>query len=120
MKKPKPHFSDVENLRGYFRNRYIIPALRRIARWWPPSQEAVKRATKNGGVECASCKKVFKRKDVHRDHIEPVIDPSTGFTSWDSYINRLLAPVEAFQLLCVPCHTQKSKKENKIRRGKSK
>jgi 5-methylcytosine-specific restriction endonuclease McrA len=54
------------------------------------------------------------------DHKIPVVDPQEGFTTWDSYINRMFCPEENFQVLCSPCHDTKTKSEDHIRHRKNK
>ncbi len=55
----------------------------------------------------------MKRK-LYADHISPVVDTSTGFTTWDNYIDRLFNG--ALQPLCEVCHKDKSNKEAKERK----
>lgn len=66
---------------------------------------------------CAQCGDKFSRKGVQVDHIDPVIDPNTGFKSFDEYIERLFVISNKLQVLCKDtCHRIKSKGENAIRR----
>jgi len=44
------------------------------------------------------------------DHIEPVVDPRTGFIGWDNYYDRMFNG--QLQCLCEVCHKAKSKEEN--------
>lgn len=68
---------------------------------------------------CKKCEKVFSSsKDLHGDHLECVIDPNTGFTTWDDYINRLF--LGEIQAICIVCHKIKSEEENVIRREERK
>ena len=51
------------------------------------------------------------------DHIIPVVDPKTGFTTWDEYIERLFVPKGGWQMLCKSCHDTKTHEvENPLRR----
>ena len=99
---------------------YIFGALRKIWRWHPERKRALEIAKVHGSMKdhygCAKCDEIFPRKNVHVDHICPVVDPKTGFDSWDSYITRLFIGAEGLQILCKECHQQKSNKENKKRR----
>lgn len=52
------------------------------------------------------------------DHIKPVVDPNTGFTSWDDFIERLYCEKENLQVLCTTCHDRKTLKEKKLRAKK--
>ena len=48
------------------------------------------------------------------DHEPPVVDPRTGFTTWDSFINNLFCEEDKLQVLCKACHDEKSKEERLI------
>lgn len=85
---------------------YIKSHLRKIWRWSPQRRECLK------AVVCKKCG--LPRPKLYADHILPVVDPRTGFTSWDSYIERLF--LGSLQPLCEKCHKAKSKIENAERR----
>lgn len=88
--------------------------LRRIGYRNVTREAAFKAAHKaRGSYECATCKNLFKRNDVHGDHIEPVIEPHMGFIDWNTYIARLFEG--QIQVLCKGCHKAKTKAENTIR-----
>lgn len=108
-KKPKP----------FPLNAYIFGALRKIYRWHPERKKALDRQKRaEDKYECEECHKLFSRKkrQIHVDHIEPVVDPKTGFVSWDEYIKRLFVTADKLQILCKKDHKKKTKKENKQRR----
>ena len=99
--------------------------LRKRSRWLPVNREVIKDSIvevelPNGKIKkhykCAACGYLAPRqKDIDIDHIEPVI-PVTGFKSWDLLIERLmLAKKSDLQVLCKPCHKDKTKKETKAR-----
>lgn len=99
------------------RKRFVIGGLRRLSYKWPYRGEAMNAAkVAYGTYTCAMCKFERRRKDVQLDHVEPVVDPSTGFTSFSAYITRLLPGKGGWQVLCVECHAQKTKEENEARR----
>lgn len=94
----------------------------RGASWkWFPTNETLKEArTRKGYYLCKGCNSEVtativingKRvKNVFVDHEPPVIDPLTGFTTWDSFINRLYCEREHLQVLCKSCHDLKSASE---------
>ena len=99
---------------------FIINSLRRSTFRWPERGKAEKRFRvphghyKNGkvrmGYQCAHCKEVFMKKDTCLDHIEPVV-PDEGFTTFDSYIERMFCSADNFQILCQRCHDTKSADE---------
>jgi len=69
--------------------------------------------------QCPLCQKIFtSTRDLHGDHLVPVVSPDTGFTTWDDYINRLF--LGEIQAICTTCHKQKSESENVVRRKKRK
>ena len=101
---------------------FITSVLRAGARRWPAKYETLHEAfigkkinEKTGReakhYECKSCGGHFPSKDVQVDHILPVVDPITGFTTWDEYIKRLYCDKDNLQVLCLTCHKQKSKLE---------
>jgi len=63
--------------------------------------------------KCAHCSNDFKRTEVQVDHIVPVINPKKGFEDWNTYIARLFCGIANLQVLCKPCHIEKTNKENK-------
>lgn len=68
-----------------------------------------------GRYKCKACQNTFSPSEINVDHVEPVI-ATTGFTTWDDYINRLFCPADQMQILCKPCHSVKSATENKARK----
>jgi hypothetical protein len=93
----------------------IIAHLRRIGYLNVTYKEAMAGAHRERGQwECCECHGLFKRTQLHGDHADPVIDPTTGFTDWNSYIDKLF--LGQIQPLCIACHNVKSERENSIRR----
>ena len=68
---------------------------------------------------CAECKLEFPAKEVQVDHIDPVVVPSEGFVSWDKFISRLFCDKQNLQVLCKPCHKNKTAEEKKERHNES-
>lgn len=107
----------------------VIPALRNRSRYWKDKQEARKLAKRKIQIgltlkgkpkyktvwECASCGKFCDKGESQMDHINAVVDPSVGWVNYDTFIDRLFAPPEGWQCLCLKCHSDKTEKENKIR-----
>lgn len=109
------------------RRSFITSVLRGGYRRWPPKHEVLKEALVGKEVnqrtkrmsnhyKCNKCKKVFPTKEVQVDHIEPIVNPTVGFVSWDDFINNLYCEVDNLQVLCVTCHKKKTEKENKKRK----
>jgi 5-methylcytosine-specific restriction endonuclease McrA len=124
MDKGSP-LGQVRNSGAWTEGRYrsfITSTLRGGMRRWPPKWEALKDAAlgrkvnkKSGKLamhyKCAACAGEFTSTNVEVDHKEPVV-ASTGFVSWDVYIDRLFCEKENLQVLCKPCHKAKTKEEN--------
>lgn len=105
---------------------FIKGNLRRATQKWAPIQQCLKNARIERGLYfCAECKREVtatikdettgKRiKNVHVDHIIPVVDPNVGFEGWDSYIERLFCEIGNLQVLCNDCHKIKTDEEKEI------
>lgn len=117
------------------RKSWIVQRLRRLSMKWPPRNRAknenrreyyktrkdgTKYSKPNFEYKCASCKKWFADKDIQLDHIVPVVDPEDGnkYTE-EEFIGKfavsLLCYEDGWQLQCIPCHTEKTLKENETR-----
>lgn len=106
---------------------FITSCLRGGFRRYPPKYEVLKEAfvdkrlnekTKriSSHYKCNSCGKAFPTKDVNVDHVNPIVPPDSGFTTWDDFIANLFCAKENLQVLCSSCHTAKTKMENLTRR----
>jgi 5-methylcytosine-specific restriction endonuclease McrA len=111
-------YNDGEWTAARFRS-FVVSALRTATRRWPPKFKALKDAYIGRQVNkktnkmamhyaCASCSNHFVAKDVQVDHIFPVVSPQTGFVDWETYISRLFCEKENLQVLCKPCHVEKT------------
>ena len=65
---------------------------------------------------CSLCSKSVGNKDIKIDHIHPVVDPTKGFVSWDSFIERLFVELDGYQAICVACHKEKTAEERLVRK----
>ena len=84
------------------------------------------RRTKTGKISlvpdvyyrCAGCDTLFKEKEVHVDHIDPVIPLNSKLLDMDvsTYTQNVFNNL--CQTLCVFCHRQKTTSENKKRKHK--
>lgn len=104
-------------------NAFIKGSLRAASRRWPAKYKTLNAACvgskvniKTGRIakhyRCAICLGEFPAKDVQVDHIVPIIDPSTGMTTWDSVIDNMFCEADNLQVLCTdPCHKEKTKAE---------
>lgn len=87
------------------RNTWVKTKLRSASLLWPARAEAIKAArAERGKYKCAECRELFIRSQIQLDHINPVVDPKTGWTTFDDFINRLFCDAEGFRVLCRQCH----------------
>jgi len=108
---------------------FVIATLRKASYRWPSRNEAIRRAKvkvevgtfKNGKPKtklmpfCEKCGLITE--DTAKDHVEPVVEPKKGFIGWDSYVERMFPDTAAgYQILCHPCHKEKSMQELQIRK----
>lgn len=111
-------------------NSFVKSALRAASRRWPPKYESLASAyvgqqvnSKSGRLakhyKCACCSGSFPAKDVQVDHIAPIIDPLTGFTTWDDVVNNMFCEKENLQILCTECHKTKTAQERTLKRNKN-
>jgi 5-methylcytosine-specific restriction endonuclease McrA len=89
---------------------YIKSALRRT---WGRSKQrhsALKSAKIDyGKYRCASCGKIYRRKEIEVDHIIAV----GKFKDFDTYIERLFCDSNGLAVLCKGCHKKKTMKDNR-------
>lgn len=104
---------------SFDRDDWLKKAIRRISYRYPARYTAkVNARVERGKYKCAVCGGIFPNKEVQLDHVEPVINPMTGFVDWNDYINRLFVDVDGWQVLCLADHKSKSIAENVKRRKK--
>lgn len=97
----------------------FIKSQLRGASWkWGPTVETHREARRGRGqYECNVCKQIVpptlnRQKNIAVDHIIPIVNPETGFTSWNDFVNGLFCEKDNLQLICKACHTKKSKEES--------
>ena len=106
-------------------NSFVKSALRSASRKWPPKYKCLQDAfigsqinLKSGRMakhyQCAKCLGAFPSKDVQVDHIHSIIDPTEGFTSWDSVVDKMFCESDNLQCLCIPCHKIKTQEEKAL------
>lgn len=128
----------------YNQNSQIRSSIRRTFSRSPLVQEVINAVRsehdqyKKGGTlakkkavryTCAHCGRLFMRKDIAVDHIDPVIPLNSTFTSWDNFIERLFCSKENLQVLCsytlkrkgefdgeTSCHYKKTQEEKEERK----
>jgi 5-methylcytosine-specific restriction endonuclease McrA len=126
MKKSEKIRNGKQWTEARFRS-FIISALRAASRKWGQKYAALdvaftqRKTNKKTGLlakhfRCASCNNEFIATDIQVDHIHPVVNPKTGFTTWDDYIDRMFCEVDGYQVLCKPCHKIKTDQEKNERK----
>ena len=107
-------------------NSFVKSTLRSGSQRWPPKYRALNAAKQGKKInestgrlaehyQCNVCKGSFAGKDVEVDHINPIV-PTSGFISWDSFIDNLFCELSNLQVICKTCHAKKSKLENEERK----
>lgn len=107
-------------------NSFVKSALRSASIRWPPRYTILADAfvgskinQKTGRMakhyQCNCCKGEFPLKEVQVNHIEPVV-PVEGFTTWDDIIYRMFCEQDGLEVLCVPCHKERTADENQQRK----
>lgn len=108
---------------------HIINALRSASTRWAPKHDCINSAFVRQGPNpatgrmcklhrCTKCRRLFPKNQMRADHVEPVVDPARGFTTWDDYIARMFVEQDGYQAICIVCHKGKTDTERKIRDGK--
>ena len=105
---------------------FKISALRAYMKRWEPLWDVKTKAKvgrmvnkKTGRLAehyvCAGCGGFFVARDVQVDHIDPAVDPGDGYQGLDIFSDRLYCEEENLQVLCKPCHKDKTNTERKER-----
>jgi 5-methylcytosine-specific restriction endonuclease McrA len=106
-------------------NSFVKSALRSASRRWPVKNECLNKAfterkinTSTGRMakhfKCAACMEEFPSSKVQVDHICPIVDPATGFITWDEVIDNMFCEADNLQVLCLGCHKDKTQLEKQI------
>jgi 5-methylcytosine-specific restriction endonuclease McrA len=106
-------------------NSFVKSALRAASRRWPPKYQVLNEAyvdkrtnTKTGRMakhyRCNACKELYPSSEIQVDHINPLIDPTIGFTTWDDVINNMFCERDNLQVLCKACHKIKTAYEKSL------
>lgn len=103
---------------------FVKGHLRRASRFWKPITETLKAANvRRGWYLCNECKEEVPKSividgkrvnNVSVDHRNAIVDPATGFSGWDDFVNNLYCEVDNLQVLCRACHNKKSSEERTL------
>lgn len=100
---------------------FLINALRRASYRWPGRYKAAKRShIGRNQYFCENCGVIGTKKETQMDHILPVVDPTIGWVDLDVFADRLYCDENGWQRLCIPCHDEKTLKENALRKSSKK
>jgi hypothetical protein len=106
-------------MKAFNLKQFIIQTLRRASYRYPARNAVLKKArVSRGQYECIKCGpgKTYDRHSISVDHLNPVVDPEKGFTTFDEYISRMFCEESGFQVLCDEHHTEKTQGENAVRK----
>ena len=101
----------------------IRSCLRRMSMFWKPAREALQSARvacagprgQKWAYVCSDCGKLFQRKLVHIDHIEPC-GKLTDYAHIGDFLRRLLPEgKDAYAVRCLTCHQAKTNSEREER-----
>ena len=104
---------------------FIKSNLRQATRKWGPIQECKRNARiRRGWYRCELCDcetptTIKTGADKGKpggavDHTAPIIDPATGFVSWDETIERMFCELDNLKFLCIGCHAEKTQEETTV------
>lgn len=97
--------------RTFSRSPVVREVLMRVRREVPKYNKDGSRSKKNSvQYLCASCNEWAGSTLMAVDHIDPVI-PTTGFTDWNTFIDRLFCGEENLAPRCKTCHEKKTNSE---------
>lgn len=99
------------------KKQFVINILRRATYKWPERWIAEKRSKlERNTYYCEDCGVISGKSGTQIDHHIPVVDPNTGFTTFDDYIERMFCDASNLRRLCISCHEAKSAREIVIRK----
>jgi len=100
---------------------WIRSGLRQKSRWWKPVAEAKKRARRRykgpnkrrkWEYVCANCKQAFKSDEIVVDHIVQA-GSLRCYDDLPGFVERLFCEADGLQVMCEPCHHEKTQRERK-------
>ena len=122
--KPKLHNNNSWTTARF--HSFIKGALRQAVRRWGPIHSVKRTAWQSRGrYLCAGYQRLAhevpltadKKANIAVDHINPVINPATGFQTWDEVVARMFVEEDGLQVLCRDCHSKKTADERKVRKN---
>ena len=109
---------------GWTKSRYfsfIRSGLRRMWTRYPVKYRVLEKARRKYSGEdkrtkweyvCSNCNNWYKSKEVQVDHIKPA-GSLKEYSDLPEFVSNLFCGEENLQVLCKPCHAEKTKEERK-------
>lgn len=103
---------------------FILSGLRRLTKYWKPKLDKMiegRRAYTGTDkrtkweFQCYTCKKWFKQKDIEMDHIYNCAGLA-DLADVPRWIEQAFCEKDGYQILCKPCHLQKTKTERLLQK----
>ena len=105
----------------YFRQNFVKNGLRRLSyRWFGRFNALNASKLDRNEYVCNSCGTINPKRNIQLDHVLPVIPVTSGWDTFDGFIERLFCIEAGYQVLCRDCHLEKSLSENTNRDRKRK
>ena len=122
--KKKPKYNAASHIRSAIRRAFsrspvVIETMRKVRRestWY--KKDGSKASKPRVEYLCSHCNQWFMGKDIQVDHKEPVVPPDTGFSDWNTFIERLFCDASNLAVLCKPCHHVKTNQEKDIAKAR--
>ena len=106
---------------------FVVGVIRAGHKRWGPKHQAKKLARRHNQSankrltyesQCAKCKVWFREDETEVDHIIPC-GSCTGPEDLIGYFERTYVEVDGYQVLCKPCHQEKTNAERAARRKRA-
>lgn len=114
MSKRTPPFENYPEWTSSKFWSFIRAGLRQKFNRWPPKWQVLKDNSRpvtgkrhKTEYQCNACKKWFKKSDVEVDHIVAVGSLKSA-ADLPAFVMRLFVGTEGLQVLCKPCHREKT------------
>ena len=115
--KKKPPFNQNAAIRGALRRLFarspiVREVMSKVRREVPKYNKDGSRAKKDAvQYLCAVCGTWTKSTAIAVDHVVPVVAVEDGFIDWNEFVARLFCGPENLQVICDPCHNEKTRVE---------
>jgi cytochrome c553 len=119
-KKKRPKYNANSAIRSAVRRafsrspvvREVMMNVRRERPWF--KSDGSKAAKPRVEYLCSACHEWHMGKNIQVDHVAPVVEPTTGFIDWNTFIARLFCEAVNLAVLCKNCHEKKTNEEKRV------